>query len=375
MRIFCCLLALVSLGLAGILSHAQVDGAKAPVWQMQDSGTTAGLRGIWALDSETAWASGAGGTVLRTLDGKHWSHCAIPDANNDGATLDFRGLRAWDPEMAIVMSAGPGDKSRIYKTSDGCRTWKLLFRNPDKDGFWDAMAFNGMKQGMILGDPVEGAFTLFITLDGGATWNRQKPHGLDADPSQQAVFAASNSSLLVWADLAHRIFVTGGKAGAHFFECHGDLSVRGHPERADCLQHPDPLPLALGGESTGAFSLDWPAVRCYNEAMCGRSMIAVGGDYAKPNDTPGTAAYSPDGGEHWTASNTPPHGYRSTVQYSEPLKLWITAGTNGSDISRDNGKTWQPLDNGNWNALSLPFIVGPNGRIAKLNPAALPPPK
>jgi hypothetical protein len=33
---------------------------------------------------------------------------------------------------------------------------------------------------------------------------------------------------------------------------------------------------------------------------------------------------------------------------------------------------WQPLDNGNWNALSLPFVVGPNGRIARLNPAALP---
>jgi hypothetical protein len=57
-----------------------------------------------------------------------------------------------------------------------------------------------------------------------------------------------------------------------------------------------------------------------------------------------------------------------------PLNAWITAGTNGSDISRDDGRTWQPLDNGNWNALSLPFVVGPNGRIGRLNPAALPKP-
>ena len=57
------------------------------------------------------------------------------------------------------------------------------------------------------------------------------------------------------------------------------------------------------------------------------------------------------------------------------LKLWITAGTNGSDISRDDGRTWQPLDDGNWNALSLPFIVGPNGRIARLNPLPCPPGK
>ena len=102
--------------------------------------------------------------------------------------------------------------------------------------------------------------------------------------------------------------------------------------------------------------------------------VAVGGDYTKPNESAGTAAWSADGGEHWTASTTPPHGYRSTVQWSESLKLWITAGTNGSDISRDDGRTWQPLDNGDWNALSLPFIVGPNGRIARLNPKALPNP-
>jgi len=72
------------------------------------------------------------------------------------------------------------------------------------------------------------------------------------------------------------------------------------------------------------------------------------------------------------ASITPPHGYRSAVQWSEALKAWITVGTNGSDISRDDGKTWQPLDNGIWNALSLPFVVGPNGRIARINPSALP---
>jgi hypothetical protein len=102
------------------------------------------------------------------------------------------------------------------------------------------------------------------------------------------------------------------------------------------------------------------------------TLIAVGGDYAKPSESVGTAAYSIDAARHWTASTIPPHGYRSAVQWFESLKFWITVGTNGSDISRDDGKTWQPLDNGNWNALSLPFVVGPDGRIAKLNPAALP---
>jgi hypothetical protein len=77
-------------------------------------------------------------------------------------------------------------------------------------------------------------------------------------------------------------------------------------------------------------------------------------------------------GIHWNAAEETPHGFRSAVQWSEALKAWITVGTNGSDISRDDGKTWQSLDDGNWNALSLPFVVGPNGRIARINPAALP---
>jgi hypothetical protein len=103
-----------------------------------------------------------------------------------------------------------------------------------------------------------------------------------------------------------------------------------------------------------------------------RHGLVVGGDYTNPNESAGTAAWSADAGEHWTASLKPPHGYRSSVQWSEALKVWITAGTNGSDISRDDGKTWEPLDDGNWNALSLPFVVGPKGRIARLNPVVIP---
>ncbi len=95
-------------------------------------------------------------------------------------------------------------------------------------------------------------------------------------------------------------------------------------------------------------------------------MLAVGGDYTKANESNGTAAWSADGGDQWTASAKLPHGYRSSVQWSEELRVWITVGTNGSDVSRDDGKTWLPIDNGDWNAVSLPFVVGPKGRIARL---------
>ena len=40
---------------------------------------------------------------------------------------------------AIIMSSGKGALSRIYKTTDACATWILLFTNPDPEGFWDAV--------------------------------------------------------------------------------------------------------------------------------------------------------------------------------------------------------------------------------------------
>jgi hypothetical protein len=347
-------------------------------WQMQNSGTTASLRGIHSVDGTVAWASGTGGTILKTIDGGvHWETCAIPDAATDGATLDFRGVQAFDAQTAIVMSSGKGKLSRLYRTTDGCSTWKLLFKNPDKDGFWDALYFNRRRWGWLLGDPVKNQFTLFSSEDKGKTWTRQINKGLRVQAGTQGAFAASNSSL--FAPTMWVVFGSGGTGGAFVYQvvesqicvddCRPeDLNLDGRGNK----WIREPVPLGQNTDSSGVFSIGKRLgdTRVFNGNDV---MIIVGGDYLKPNDSSGSAAWSANGGHTWTASTTPPHGFRSAVQWSQALKLWITVGTNGSDVSRDDGKIWQSLDNGNWNALSLPFVVGPNGRIARLNPAALPP--
>jgi hypothetical protein len=311
-----------------------------------------------------AWASGSGGTVLKTVDGgTHWTRCTTPDAATDGATLDFRGVQAWDAQTAIVMASGPGEKSRLYKTTDGCGTWASQLRNDAKEGFWDALVFQhgdfgfaigDRKTGVLIGDPVRGKFATFVMFLG---------HGWFVDdagcntPPDQAAFAASNSSAFVFGSRRY-ILGTGGKSGANVLISPLLLGGTGNdPCRSVAV------PIMAGNESSGIFSLFFRNLK---------QGIAVGGDYTKPNENARTAAWTADGTLHWTASTKPPHGFRSAVQWSESLKLWITVGTNGSDISRDDGKTWQPLDDGNWNALSLPFVVGPKGRIALLNSAALP---
>jgi hypothetical protein len=192
------------------------------IWQMQESGTTAGLRGIDSVDGKVVWASGTGGTVLKTIDGgAHWLRCVVPDAATDGATLDFRGVQAWDANTAIVMASGKGKLSRLYKTKDGCRTWKLIFKNPDKDGFWDALYFGNFEKGKgpwnngwLLGDPVKGMFTLFYTENVGKDWYRQSNKGLRVKQGSQGVFAASNSSFL---SEGGPTFGSGGSGGAFVY--------------------------------------------------------------------------------------------------------------------------------------------------------------
>lgn len=330
-------------------------GACAAQWSTQQSNTTANLRGIHNVGGGIAWASGSNGTILRTGDGGYvWQTCTIPP---DGEKLDFRGVWAWDANNAIVMSSGPAEQSRIYKTKDGCRTWEQVAVNSEKDGFWDAVVFleNGSDNtkdthvGILIGDPVGGRFY---------TEEKISRHDWAVAPGcvareGEAAFAASNSSVYLFGP--HRYMIgTGGRSGPRV------LISPAMAKTKDCLDVP--VPLASGTDSAGIFSLG------FRNAKHG---IAVGGDYQKPSESSGTAVWTSDGGHHWTAASKPPHGYRSTVAWSPELKAWIAAGTNGSDISRNDGKTWQSLDDGDWNAISMPFVVGPKGRIAKLQSEAL----
>src|SRR5688500_18412097 len=67
----------------------------------QDSGVDVRLRGISAVSTDVAWASGREGTVLRTVDGgKHWQVIKVPGAGE----LDFRDVEGFDANTAVVRS-------------------------------------------------------------------------------------------------------------------------------------------------------------------------------------------------------------------------------------------------------------------------------
>jgi photosystem II stability/assembly factor-like uncharacterized protein len=98
--------------------------------------------------------------------------------------------------------------------------------------------------------------------------------------------------------------------------------------------------------------------------------MAVGGDYTKPTETDHNVAVTSDGGRTWTEpAGSHPNGYRSALAFVPDKKMWLAAGTTGSDVSYDDGRTWKLFDSRAFNALSFVssrtgWAVGPNGRLA-----------
>src|SRR6266545_2425452 len=84
-------LGVVLMTLAALASSGFAGPHRTPSWQLTPTGVDAGLRGLSPVSSRVAWASGSGGTVIRTVDGgRSWARVSPPDTE----TLLFRDVEA-----------------------------------------------------------------------------------------------------------------------------------------------------------------------------------------------------------------------------------------------------------------------------------------
>jgi photosystem II stability/assembly factor-like uncharacterized protein len=342
-----------SLLIAALLSAASAStSASAQSWHMEPSGTSAELRGLSVVSDKVAWASGAKGTVLRTIDGANWQALQVPDAGK----IDFRDIHAFDAKSAIVMGAGPGAASRVYRTIDGGASWQLLATNQYADGFWDAMAFWDKDNGILFGDPVKGRFQVYVTADGGATWREVQASGLEALPSEGA-FAASGTCLSV-AGANDAWIATGGASTSRVFHS----ADRGKTWRAAAA------PIPAGAAAKGVFSVAFPNAK---------EGVAVGGDYKEALGAGVNGAVTSDGGATWTPAPVQPAGYMSVVvPVPGAPRVFVAAGLAGSGFSRDGGKSWTALDKTPMNTVGFAdpatgWAVGPKGLLMKYTGPAL----
>jgi len=328
-------------------------GAAAQSWQAVPSGTTAELRGLSVVSAKVAWASGAHGTVLRTVDGVHWQALQVPDTDK----IDLRDIQAFDADSAVAMGAGPGAASRIYRTDDGGVHWQLQSTNADPDGFWDGMAFWDKDHGILFGDPVKGRFQVYVTSDGGRNWRAQAASGLDA-LEHEGAFAASGTCLAV-AGSDDAWIATGGAGESRVFHS----SDHGRSWRASST------PIPAGAAAKGVFSV------AFTDANTG---IAVGGDYQNPHLAGVNGARSEDGGATWQALFVQPAGYMSVVAALPGSRgAFVAAGLAGSGLTRDGGKTWTAIDRTPLNTVGFAgpdngWAVGPKGLLMKYTASAPP---
>ncbi len=312
-----------------------VISGKAQKLEMLHEAGKVSLRGL-SIYKNTIWVSGSAGNVGRSADGGNsWQWISVKGFEN----TEFRDIEAIDEQTAIIM--GIGSPAHILKTTDGGKTWKLVYNNTHPTMFLDAMSFTKNGEGVVVGDPVNGRFFTASTQNGNF-WQLTNQWNLPVPNQGEAFFAASGSNLVLKKKKYY--IVSGGTVSRLFTNKKASL-----------------LPLQQGRETTGANSV----------VVWGKQIAVAGGDFARPNKNDSVFAISKNSGKTWKLPLLPPGGYRSSVCFVNKNTL-VTCGINGIDVSVDAGKTWNNISKIGFNTCiysktnKVVYFVGNNSGVGKI---------
>ncbi len=185
----------------------------------------------------------------------------------------------------------------------------------------------GKKTIFMMGDPIDEKFNLMFSKDFGWTWQKVQnaPKALEGE----AGFAASGTNVRMLSD-RHWLFVSGGNASRLFQTTDAGLTWTAFSMGFESC------------ESCGAYSF---------AILPNKSIVAVGGDYTKPDSGKGACRISHDGGLTWAYPKVDLNGYRSNVIFNKGVLF--ACGTNGIDISFDEGESWEVFSFGNYFAMTI----------------------
>ncbi|MEC4048648.1 oxidoreductase [Flavobacterium sp. SUN046] len=243
----------------------------------------------------------------------------------DSLNLEFRSLAITKEAVFVLSIANP---ALLYRFSKDLISKKLVYEEHHEKVFYDAMQFWNNSDGIALGDPIDGTFSLLLTHDGGQSWN--KVPSIDAPKAKEgeAVFAASNSNIILKNKEAW--FVTGGHKARVFHSLDNFLSWN--------IQD---TPIIQGSTMTGIFTADF-----YNEKIG----IVSGGNYDKPEQNATNKAITTNGGKSWKLiSDNAAFGYASCIQFvpESKGKALMSVGATGVFYSNDKGTTWTQISKDN----------------------------
>ena len=287
--------------------------------------------------------------------------------------MDVRGY-----SDGLLATGGGVSPTRLWRTSDGGRTWSLSVSTQSSTGYFDRVRFFDARRGYAL--VLTPAFdstsnTLMVTSDGGASWvwhDLPKPSGMSladfyqsVDGDGRALFSdatngyfglqaaalystqdGSSWSLVAQVDINHftsnGLSVKGSKGPMAFLDAeHGailsqlDVGTFGVYTTAD------------GGRSWSLHSLAPPAGNPESIGAAAANLTAVDGQFLlgvafRQSAMPATAAVyrSTDGGATWSKPIEVP----TTDGLSAPMfagqQVWWVPDSTGVEVTSDGGRNW-----------------------------------
>lgn len=261
---------------------------------------------------------------------------------NDSIVPNFRSLAVINNTFFALSIGKP---ALLYKISDA--KTKLVYKEEHEKVFYDSMKFfaDG-KHGIAVGDPTEDCASIILTSDGGNTWKKLPCSQLPKIEKDEAFFAASNTNIAI---VGKTVWIASGGSKARV------LKSTDFGNTWEIYN----TPIIQGDGPQGIYSID------FHDKNNG---IAIGGNYAKPNDNCANKAITKDGGQTWTiiADNQNPN-YKSCVQYvpNSNGKEIFAVGKTGISYSNDGGITWKDISSESYYAIS--FIDNKNAWLSGNN--------
>ena len=276
------------------------------------------IRAINAIDENTVYYAGSNGDIGKTTDGgKTWNKQQI--IFQDSIKPHFRSIATNGKVQFALSIANP---ALLYQVTDG--NPKLVYQEKGEKVFYDAMTFLDAKNGIAIGDPIDGCTSIIITRDGGNSWNKIPCDKLPEVKEGEASFAASNTNI---ATFKNTIWVVTGGTKARV------LKSNDKGETWTIIE----TPIIQGDGPQGIYSVDF-----HDE----NNGIIMGGDFSKPEENKANKAITVDGGLTWElVANGESPNYKSCVQYIPGTqgKEVIAVGKTGVSFSNDAGKTWKDI--------------------------------
>ena len=288
--------------------------------------------------NSAAWGDG----VYKSIDaGKTWKHVGLTDTRHIGKVI----VHPTNPDIAYVAAVGRlwgrSDERGVYKTTDGGKTWNMMFTQGNRAGVVDldmdpndpntlyASAWDRVRTAYLFqsGGMDSG---LFKSTDGGKNWHQLKNGLPGGDLGRIAVSIYPKNPNILLATVEYRV------PGAPVRVSNSDDEEEGLIEEQYAQQGGTPPPVAASKPQAARKDEPQKPVVKPDPRMAQVSGTQMNG---------GGMFMSHDKGETWefVRQHNPRPFYFSNPNFdpNDPKRIYI--GGLNLQVTGDTGKTWATL--------------------------------